>query len=118
MLTKSMIAIAAIAVAVTALPAGNAEAKSNVDINIGIGLGGYIGPGYGYGGYGYYRPAYDDHYGMSCSGARKVVKWHGFHKIRSLDCSAPTYRFSGWKGGNRYKIKVSSSGEILHTKGY
>ena len=117
MLTKSLIAIAATAFTLTALPLQQAEA-SNVDINVGIGIGGYIGPGYvgGYVGTGYH-----DDYGpsaVSCSQARKIVRWNGFNNVKSLDCSAPSYRFSGWRGGERYKIRVNSWGDITRISSY
>jgi hypothetical protein len=119
MLTKSMIAFAAAAIAFTmALPIDKAEAKSNVDINVGIGIGGYIGPGYVDG---FIGTGYDDDYGpsaVSCSQARKVVRWNGFNNVKSLDCSAPNYRFSGWRDGNKYKIKVNSWGDITRISSY
>jgi hypothetical protein len=119
MLTKSMIAIAAAALALTiALPGGEAQAKTDVDINVGIGFGGFIDPGYGYGyaGVGYdhdYAPDY-----VSCSQARKVVRWNGFKGVKALDCSAPSYRFSGWKSGKKYSIKVNGWGDITGVKSY
>lgn len=118
MLTKSLIAIAATAFALTALSPQQAEAKSNVDINVGIGIGGYIGPGYGYG---YAGTGYDHDYGpsaVSCSQARKIVRWNGFNNVKSLDCSAPSYRFSGWRHGHKYKIKVNSWGDITRISSY
>jgi hypothetical protein len=42
---------------------------------------------------------------VSCSQARKVVR-SSFKAIKQLDCSAPSYRFSGWKGGKKYSIRV------------
>lgn len=117
MLAKSIIAIAATAFALTvALPGGEAQAKTDVAINVGIGFGGYIEPGYGYAGVGYdhgYAPDY-----VSCSQARKVVRWNGFKGVKALDCSAPSYRFTGWKYGKKYSIKVNSWGDITGVKSY
>ena len=117
MLIKSIFAAATVALALTAaLPAGTAEAKTNVDINVGIGLGGFYGPGYGQG---YYEPAYEpSHSHVSCSNARKIVRWNGFKGVKALDCSAPSYRFSGWRGGQKYSIKVNSWGEITHVSSH
>ena len=116
MLTRSLIAFAAALALTAVLPAGEAQAKSNVDINVGIGFGGYVGPGYGYVGAGYdhdYTPDY-----VSCSQARKVVRWNGFKGVKALDCSAPSYRFSGWKAGKKYNIKVNGWGDITGVKSY
>jgi hypothetical protein len=118
MLIKSIFAAATLALALTAaLPAGTAEAKSNVDINVGIGFGGgFYGPGYGHG---YYEPAYEPSVShVSCAKARKIVRWNGFHNVKSLDCSAPSYRFSGWRGGQKFSIKVNSWGEITRVSSH
>ncbi len=115
MLAKSLIAIAATAFTLTALPMTQAQA-SNADINVGI--GGYIGPGYVGG---YVGTGYDDDYGpsaVSCSQARKIVRWNGFNNVKPLDCSAPSYRFSGWRDGNTYKIRVNSWGDITRISSY
>ena len=115
MLTKSMIAIAAALAITAAFPAAQAEAKTNVDINVGLGIGGF-GPGYGY-----YDTGYDDEDGpsfVSCGQARKVVRWNGFQNVKALDCSAPSYRFSGWRGGEKYTIKVNSYGDITRVSSY
>jgi hypothetical protein len=118
MLIKSMIATAAFALMLTAaVPAQEAQAKTDVDINVGIGFGaGFYGPGHGY-----YEPAYEPevvHGGVSCSKARKIVRWNGFHNIKALDCSAPGYKFSGWRGGSKYKIRVNSWGDITRVSSY
>ena len=113
MLTKSMIAIAAAAFALTtALPIDRAEANPNIDINVGFGFGGYVGPGYGAVGVGF-----EGEY-VSCAQARKVVRWNGFSSVKSLDCTAPNYKFSGWRDGNKYKIKVNSWGDITRISSY
>lgn len=117
MLAKSLIAIAATAFTLTALPMTQAQA-SNADIYAGIGIGGYIGPGYVGG---YVGTGYDDDYGpsaVSCSQARKIVRWNGFNNVKPLDCSAPSYRFSGWRDGNTYKIRVNSWGDITRISSY
>ena len=75
MITKSLIAAAAVAVSLTALaPVQQAQAKVNIDLNLGVNGGFY--PGYGYGG-GYY-PVMDPYYGgISCNKGRKIVDWSG-----------------------------------------
>ncbi len=114
MITKSLIAAAAIAVSLTALaPVQQAQAKVHVDINLGLG-GGYY-PGYGYGG-GYY-PVYEPYYsGISCNKGRKIVNWSGFHNANAFDCSAPVYQYIAWKNGHKFKVKVSMDGNIIGVK--
>jgi hypothetical protein len=117
MLIKSIFAAATVALALTAaLPTGTAEAKSNIDINVGIGLGGFYGPAYGHG---YYEPAYEPSQPhVSCSKARKIVRWNGFKGVKALDCSAPSYKFTGWRHGQKYSIKVNSWGEITRVSSH
>ena len=114
MITKSLIAAAAVAASLTALaPVQQAQAKVNVDINLGFGGGFY--PGYGYGG-GYY-PVYEPHYGgISCKKGRKIVDWSGFHNVHAFDCSAPVYQYKAWKNGHKYRVKVSMNGNIIGVK--
>jgi hypothetical protein len=114
MITKSLIAAAAVAASLTALaPVQQAQAKVNVDINLGLGGGFY--PGYGYGG-GYY-PVVDPYYGgISCHKGKKIVKWSGFHNVNAIDCSAPVYQYKAWKFGNPYKVKVNMNGNIIGVK--
>lgn len=119
MITKSLIAAAAVAASLTALaPVQQAQAKVNVDINLGFGGGFYPGyyPDYGYGG-GYY-PVIDPYYGggISCNKGKKIVKWAGFHNVNAFDCSAPVYQYKAWKFGNAYKVKVNMSGDIIKVK--
>lgn len=107
MLTKSKIAALAALASLGLVMAAPAEAKVNV--GVGIGIGGFY-PGY-YDGYygGYYSPMY---YGVSCGEARSIVKGNGFSKVKAIDCSAPGYRFIAWQGGNKYKVRVNSRGNI------
>ncbi|MEI8180023.1 hypothetical protein [Aestuariivirga sp.] len=113
MLTKSMIAIVAVLASLTALPVGNAEAKSHVDFNVGVGIGvGGFYPGYGYGGVFVPGAYYEPSYGVSCGQARSIVKGNGFYNVTAIDCSAPSYRFIAWQGGNKYKVRINSAGNI------
>jgi hypothetical protein len=119
MITKSLIAAAAVAASLTAFaPVQQAQAKVNVDINLGLGGGFY--PGYGYGG-GYgggYYPVIDPYYGggISCHKGKNIVKWSGFHNVNAFDCSAPVYQYMAWKFGHKYKVKVSMGGNIIGVK--
>ena len=115
MLTKSMIAIAAVLASLSLLPVETAEAKSHVNFSVGVGLGvGGFYPGFGgyYGGATYYEP----YYGVSCGQARSIVKGSGFYKVTAIDCSAPSYKFIAWQGGNKYAVRVNSAGSITGVK--
>jgi len=111
MITKSLIAAAAIAASVTAFaPAQQAQAKTNIDIGIGFGFGGYY-PGYGYG-YGY-APVYDPYPGaISCHKGKKIVRWSGYNNVQPVDCSLPGYKYTGWKWGHKYLVRVNGGGNI------
>ena len=73
--------------------------------------------GYRYhGGYGYgltFAPRYVPAYRLSCGGASEVVRAHGFHGVRPVDCSAPVYGFRAWKHGDSFRVSVSISGRIV-----
>jgi hypothetical protein len=113
MITKSLIAAAAVAASLTAFaPAQQAQAGVDIDVHLGGGLGFY--PGYG-GGYGY--PVYEPHYGgISCKKGRKIVDWSGFHNVQAYDCSAPVYQYRAWKNGNKYRVRVNLNGNIIGVK--
>jgi hypothetical protein len=114
MITKSLIAVAAVAASLTAAaPAQQAQAKVHVDINLGLGGGFY--PGYGYPGY---YPVIDPYYGggISCNKGRKIVNWSGFHNANPFDCGAPVYQYMAWKNGHKYRVKVGMSGNIFGVK--
>ena len=109
MLTKSKIATLAVLASLGLLLAAPAEAKSHVNVGVGIGIGvGGFYPGYGayYGGY------YSPYAGVSCGEARSIVKGSGFYKVTAIDCSAPSYRFVAWQGGNKYRVRVNNWGNI------
>ena len=115
MITKSLIAAAAVAASLTALaPVQQAQAKVHIDVGIGLGGGGFY-PGYGYGG-GYY-PVYDDYEpnygGKSCWQVKQKLKMMNFKHVQPFDCSAPTYRFTAKKNGNHVKVKTNVWGNIL-----
>jgi hypothetical protein len=111
MITKSLIAAAAVAASLTALaPVQQAQAKVNVDINLGV--NGFY-PGYGYGG-GYY-PVYEPYYGggKSCWQVKHKLKMMNFKQVHPFDCGAPTYRFTAKKNGVHVKVKTNVWGNIL-----
>jgi hypothetical protein len=118
MFAKSLIAAAALATAMTfALPAE--QAKADVDVSIGIGF--YPDPGYGHGfddygyhdsGYGWgYYPEHRPHR-ISCGQGRRIVDRSGFNRVRPLDCELPGYRYSAWKHGKKYVVRVNGRGSI------
>jgi len=117
MIAKSLIAAAAIAATLTmALPAQ--DAKADVDVTIGIGIGGFH-PGYGYNDYGYgyghgypaYKP-YSHSRNVSCSTGRRIVDRSGFNKVKAVDCTLPGYRYTAWKKGHKYMVRMNGRGHI------
>lgn len=120
MITKSLIAAAAVAASLTALaPVQQAQAGVDIDVNLGV-PGIYPGYGYGYG-YGYgggYYPVIDPYYGggISCHKGKQIVKWSGFHNVNAFDCSKPVYQYMAWKNGHKFKFKVNMAGNIIYKK--
>ncbi len=133
MIAKSLFAAAALAAALgVSLPAP--EARADVDVEIGIGVGGYVPGYYGYGygyaprpaygyGHGYGYRAYDayrsyDGYGdgITCKMGRKIVSRSGFRDVQALDCDGPGYRYSAWKHGREYVVRVNDEGEITRVR--
>jgi hypothetical protein len=124
MIAKTLIAAAALAATITvAMPAQ--EAKADVDVNIGIGLFPADGYGHGFDNYGY-----DDGYGygdadygwgyhsehrryrISCGQGRRIVDRSGFNRVRPVDCELPGYRYSAWKHGKKFMVRVNGHGNI------
>jgi len=135
MIIKSLIAAAAIASAVAFGSAGAANADPHVRFGFGIDLvdGGYGGwdggPGFYDGGYDgdapwrhrrhfrphhrWEEPAPFMSYGISCADGRGVVASSGFHGVSAYSCSAPVYRYIGWKHGEQFRIAVNVRGNIV-----
>lgn len=121
MMIRALLTAAAITLAATA-GAGPATAHTHVGIGIGFGFGGaFFGPGPGFFGNRYYGDPYfgyryvvpvSRHRAISCSQARQVVRWRGFRNVRAIDCRLPNYRFTGWRGGRKFTIRVNSRGTI------
>ncbi len=115
MIAKSLIAAAAIAASAAAFaPAQQAQAGTDIDITVGFG-GRY--PGYGYGHYPYrgYRhyPVYNRyHNAISCHRGKNIVDRSGFNNVRAVDCSLPSYKYTGRKWGHKYLVSVNGRGNI------
>ena len=120
MLTKSMIAIAAVVTSLAALSVGNAEARTSNDFNVGVptsvGSGAFYGAGYG----AHYAPsitiatspAYRRAVAISCGQARNIVMGNGFYNVTAIDCSAPSYKFVAWQDGTAYRVRINGWGNI------
>lgn len=118
MLKKTLIAAAAVAASALALqPVEQAQAK--VQLHIGVGVPVYTP--YYYGPYNHYRPAPRYYYKpkrhrygrISCYRARSIIRAHGYHHIRAIDCSGRRYTFHAKRHGIWYRLRMrSSSGKI------
>ena len=110
MITKSLVAAAALAGTLAVAAPLQAEAKTNIDIHIGV--GGYYPGYYGHFGPGYY-PAYK--YGaISCRKGRRIVDGSGFNNVHPLDCSLPRYRYTAWRRGHKFMVTVNRVGNITN----
>lgn len=137
MIMKSILAATAVAATLAAAaPAAEAH-HHHIHLNIGIGLG---DPGYGYPPpppvYApppppayypppppprYYDPSadYADSYGISCGEGRQIVRESGFYHVRTVECDGQNFKYTGYRHGNSYIIKVDSeSGDILGARPY
>ncbi|MBL8790465.1 MAG: hypothetical protein JNM45_08195 [Rhizobiales bacterium] len=123
---KSLIAVAALAAAVAGFSASSAQAgKVHVDVGLGVVGGGYYDPYPIDGPYPvaepypiYDEPDYPSHsWGVSCREARWQVRSAHFRDVRAIDCTGRTYIFSGWKHGDRFRIRVSRrDGDIISVR--
>ena len=112
MTSKSILA-AAVAVSVAGFSATSANAGKKFDIDINL----Y--PDYGYG-YDVGYPVYDGYphhsynWGISCGEGKWTVKSAHFKKVNTVECEGKSYTYTGWKHGDKYRIKVSRKhGEII-----
>ena len=125
MITKTLIAAAAVAVLAVGVSAP-ANAKVKFDVYVGGFDPGYYEPDYPV--YPVYEPEprprhhyprYDDeveydNYGISCEDGRLQVKYAGFRKVRALDCDGKRYSYRARRNGNAFIVKVSSrNGNIV-----
>jgi hypothetical protein len=54
---------------------------------------------------------------LTCAGGRTMVRGRGFTRVVAHDCSGTSYRYSGWRNGARYDIRVrAGSGQILSVR--
>lgn len=105
MIAKSLVAAAALTTMAVALPVSQAEAKTNISIGIGIGVGSPY-----YGGY----PVYDPYPGyISCKKGAHIVDWSGFNNVKAVDCSLPGYKYTAWKAGKKFLVRVNGYGNIV-----
>lgn len=115
MIVKSLIAAGTVAASLVAFAPAQ-QAQAGVDIDIHFGLPGYTPgfyPGYGNGyGYGYGHPVQSWYGAISCHRGKNIVKWNGFNKVKSVDCSLPGYKYTGWKSGRKYLVRVNARGNI------
>lgn len=115
MLTKSIIAVAAVLAALAALPAADAQARaSGNDFYADSSTNnGYSGAGYGP----RFVPAPGVRFqayaaSISCGQARHILKGNGFYNVTALDCSAPSFKFVAWQDGSAYRVRVNGWGRI------
>lgn len=60
------------------------------------------------------RPSLDT---LSCAGGRTLVRGRGYTRVVARDCSGDFYRYSGFRNGVRYDIRVrSGTGRILSVR--
>ena len=103
MITKSLIAAAAIASTMAvALPASQAQA-GDVNIKIGVGFGGGFHGHYGYG------PSH-----ISCWKGAKIVDWSGFNNVKAIDCHLPGYKYTARKNGHKFVVRVNGYGNFTN----
>jgi hypothetical protein len=116
MITKSILAAAAVAVTVAGFSASSAQAGKKFDIDINL----YPSHGYGYDvGYPIYDdtphyPRHSDKWGISCGEGKWTVRSAHFRKVNTVECVGPSFTYTGWKHGDKYRIKVSRRhGQII-----
>ena len=102
MIGKSLVAAAAVATSMAfALPVTQAEAKTVINVDVGFGYG-----------YGYHHHKHKKLGAISCWKGAKIVDWSGFHNVHAVDCKLPGYKYTAWKKGHKYIVKVNGYGNI------
>ena len=102
MIGKTLIAAAAVATSMAfALPVTQAEAKTVINVDVGFGYG-----------YGYHHHKHKKWGAISCWKGAKIVDWSGFHNVHAVDCKLPGYKYTAWKKGHKYIVKVNGYGNI------
>ena len=104
MIGKSLVAAAAVATSMAfALPVTQAEAKTVINVDVGFGYG-----------YGYHHHKHKKWGAISCWKGAKIVDWSGFHNVHAVDCKLPGYKYTAWKKGHKYLVKVNRYGNIYY----
>ena len=102
MIGKSLVAAAAVATSMAfALPVTQAEAKTVINVDVGFGYG-----------YGYHHHKHKKWGAISCWKGAKIVDWSGLHNVHAVDCKLPGYKYTAWKKGHKYIVKVNGYGNI------
>lgn len=69
--------------------------------------------------YPYYGYTYDDEPRLSCKRVRRLLRRHGYRKLRAYDCKGRTYGFYARYRGKRYKLRVNAySGNVRSRRRY
>lgn len=114
---KSLMIAGSVAVSAMLMTGSGAEAKTRVGIYFGVPFYDYQpGPGWryydGYGWYDYRRHGDFRRYNrarMSCGEARRLVDRSGFNRVRTIECSGPTYTFRAVnRRGNVVRVYVNA----------
>ncbi len=134
MLTKSLIAAAAVATTLALGSATSAQADPNVNFSFGIGVGVPGGDFSDNGPDPFFQPGYPHHrfhhrhwnqwadfpppprpvsYGISCGTGRDILRSQGFRNVQAYDCTAPVYGYQAWKRGDIYRVNVNFRGQIV-----
>jgi hypothetical protein len=105
---RNALCAAALAVPMTIVGATQSMADTDVDVRFGIGF-----PGYGYSQYPHYDEDYDYDFQrayrrLSCWQAKQLVRDHGFHRVRTVECNGRVYTFEARRRGRIVLVNVNS----------
>lgn len=120
MIKQSVIAAGALFAAVVGFQPAE-QAQAGVKFHL------HFGHGYGY--HHFYTPRvyYKRHYyvprhrhyhykRISCWKGKSIVRGHGFHHVRAIDCHGSVYKFKGKKWGQWFVIKMKSRNGWVFSK--
>ena len=51
---------------------------------------------------------------ISCKKGRNIVDNSGFHIVKAIDCSLPSYKYMAWKKGHKFVVSVNRYGNIYN----
>jgi len=103
---RNALCAAALAVPMMMSGATQSMADTDVDVRFGIGV-----PGYGYSHSPHYGGDYDFHRPyrrLSCWQAKQLVRDHGFHRVRKIECNGRVYTFEAVRRGRIVLVNVNS----------